>query len=129
MWLVFAAVVSQEPSDVRDQILKLEDGSELRYAISSPEDPAGGQTRPLVLALHFGWAGELPPGYGRSYMSLLVAPALAELGAIIIAPDAPELSWTHPRSEKALLALVDHVRRNYSVDGERIVVTGFESSS
>lgn len=42
-----------------------------------------------------------------------------------MAPDAPERSWTHPRSERALLALVEHLRQNHSVDGERMVVSGF----
>ncbi len=125
LWLVVAAVVSQGSPEVRDEVLKLEDGAELRYAISNPGEPDGGAPRPLVLALHFGWAGELPPRYGRLYMNLLVAPALAGLDAVIVAPDAPEPSWTHRRSEAALLALVDHVRATHRVDAGRIVVTGF----
>ena len=104
LWLVFAAVVAQESPNVRDQVLKLEDGSELRYAVSSPQGHDDGQPRPLVLALHYGWAGELPPGYGRSYMSLLVAPALAELGAVIITPDPPPWAMATTRAATSAAA-------------------------
>ena len=110
-------------AEIHDRILPLDDG-ELRYAISVP---AGDDSspRPLVLALHYGWQGRLPPHYGRDFLNLLIAPALRELDAIVVAPDCPEGSWTHPRSEKALLKLIEHARQTHAVDPERIVVTGF----
>ncbi len=64
-------------------------------------------------------------GYGRDFLALLVAPAFRELDAIIVAPDCPETHWTLPASERALLALIEHIRRARAVDSERIVVTGF----
>ncbi len=112
-------------SEVHDRVLPLDDGGELRYAVSAPAEENPPAIPPLVLALHYGWQGELPPHYGRDFLSLLVAPALRELGAVIVAPDCPEGHWTHPRSEKALLALIAHIRRTHTVDPERIVVTGF----
>ena len=125
LWLAFAAVIGSGSPEVSDRVLKLKDGGELRFALSKPRGENAEGPRPLVLALHYGWAGDLPPGYGRSYMNLLVAPALAKLDAVIVAPDAPEASWTHPRSERALLALIDHIRQTHSVDPERFVITGF----
>ena len=110
------------PPEIRDQVLPLDDGTELRYAISIPRGPSD---KPLVLALHYGWQGELPPHYGRDFLNLLVAPAFRDLGAILIAPDCPEAHWTHPRSEQALLALIEDVRQNHDIDPERIIVTGF----
>lgn len=116
-------------SETHDRFLAFDDGKKLRYAISAPaDDPSSvSPARPLVLALHYGWQGPLPPGYGHDFLRLLVAPALRELDAILVAPDCPEGSWTHPRSEKALLALVEHVRQTHDVDPRRIVVTGFSA--
>ena len=122
--LVLAAFLAHGSPEIRDRTLELDDGTALRYAVSVPA--GGAETpRPLVLALHFGWQGERPRAYGRMFLELLVAPALARLDAILVAPDAPEASWTHPRSEKALLALVDSLKRSHPVDPERIVVAGF----
>lgn len=114
-------------SEIRDQVLPLDDGSELRYGIFAPRN--GEEPRPLILALHFGWQGEVPPHYGRNYLGLLVAPALGELGAVIVAPDCPASSWTSERSETALLALVAHIRQDHAIDPGRIVVTGFSAGA
>ncbi len=123
-WLVLSAMAVPAAPEIRDRVLEV-DGVELRYAVSVPAGDDAASPRPLVLALHYGWQGQLPPHYGRDFLGLLVAPALAELGAILVAPDCPEAHWTHPRSEQALLALVEHLRRTHAVDPERIVVTGF----
>ncbi len=122
--LVLAAFLAQGSPEIRDRTLELDDGTALGYALLLPEGDSDSR-RPLVLALHFGWQGELPAGYGRTYLELLVAPAFAGLDAILVAPDAPEASWTHPRSERALLALVESLKRTYPVDPDRVVVTDF----
>lgn len=116
-------------TETRDRVLELKDGGTLRYGISTPK-PAektddATAPRPLVLALHYGWQGDLPAGYGRSFLELLVAPGLGELGAVIVAPDCPENSWTHPRAEQAVLELIEQVRETHVIDDARIVVTGF----
>ena len=96
------------------------------YAISVP--PGYNRTTPtaLVLALHFGVQGGPSLFAGRDLLQLLIAPGLAELGAVIIAPDALDGGpWDTPQNEEAVLSLVDSVMRSYSIDARQVIVTGF----
>src|SRR5215510_9616724 len=70
---------------VHDQRLQRTGEAPIRYAISIPSNYSPSRPVPLVLALHYG--GD-PNGAGRGVLSLLIGPALAELGAIIVAPDS-----------------------------------------
>ena len=127
---LLSAMAIPGTSETHDRVLPLGDGTELRYAISTPASETSTiASRPLVLALHFGWQGQVPPHYGRDFLDLLVAPAFRKLDAILIAPDCPTGSWTHPHSEKALLALIDNIRQTQSIDPERIVITGFSAGA
>ena len=99
------------------------DLGEIRYAVSLPDGYNPRQARPLVLALHPG--GDRFPYYGGAFMEQVVAPGLHDLGAIIVAPDCPTQSWTDPNAERAVLALVQRVMTDYSVDRRRVLITGF----
>jgi predicted peptidase len=55
----------------------------------------------------------------------LAEPGLRRLGAILIAPDCPARDWANPESEKHVMALIEHILENYSIDRERILVTGY----
>jgi len=112
------------PPRVTETALELTDGTVMRYAISVPDDYDGSASdpRPLVLSLH---PGGRAPYYGSSFMQSIVEPALRSWGAVIVAPDVPDRSWATPRSEGALLALVEHVLGEYAIDLERVLVTGF----
>jgi predicted peptidase len=104
--------------------LTLSDGSSLRYGIALPDghdDPAGDPLT-LVLALHPGGRGEY---YGSEFMTGIVEPALRSWGAVLIAPDVPDRSWTTPRAERAVLELVEHVVGEHRIDAGRVLVTGF----
>jgi predicted peptidase len=102
--------------------LALEGGETLTYAFSMPAvDP--GQRVPLILALHYG--GSPTRGKGATYLKVLAEPGFRDLGALILAPDCPGDGWTDPRSEAAVLALLDHAMRTWPVDTERTAVTGF----
>lgn len=109
---------------VTETALEFTDGSVMRYAISVPDGYPGsaGDPRPLVLVLHPGGRAEY---YGSSFMQSIVEPALRSWGAVIVAPDVPDRSWATPRSEGALLALVEHVLDEHAIDPERVLVTGF----
>jgi predicted peptidase len=102
--------------------LQLEGGEKLLYSLSVPEG-AGEERAVLVLALHYG--GEVTPYYGMGFLRYFALPAFGRLNAFIVAPDCPGRGWTDPRSEAALLALLDHALSEWPVDGERVVVTGF----
>lgn len=100
------------------------DGTRILYGLSVPPGYIAGEPRPLVVALHPG--GPRTPYYGFSFLRGVVAPALKDLGAIMVAPDCPPPgSWSDPGGERAVLALVEAIRKEYAIDARRILVTGF----
>ena len=103
--------------------MPLPKGGELLYGLSVPDGYTPGQARPLLLALHPG--GERMRYYGSAYARMVVAPAAASLGAIIVAPDCPTAAWSDAASDSAVMALVERILGEYSVDRRRIVVVGF----
>lgn len=117
-----AATLPVLPPGVHSQTLTAGDGQTIRYAISIPPGYSPAVRVPLILALHFGGS---PVGAGRAMLELLTRPALAELGAIIVAPDSIDGAWSGPRNERAVTTLLDAALNTYSVDLRKIVVTGF----
>jgi predicted peptidase len=95
---------------------------EVRYAISVPKSHAAGKPVPLVMALHFGGN---PFGAGAGMLRVLVGPAFADLGAVIVAPDSIAGAWSSPDNERAVLDLLDAIQTAYRTDPKRVVVTGF----
>jgi predicted peptidase len=112
------------PPRVSETALELADGSVLRYAIALPDgyDGSAGEPRPLVVALHPGGRSVY---YGGSFMRSVVEPALRSWGAVMIAPDVPDRSWATPRSEQAIVSLVEHVLEQHAIDRARVLITGF----
>jgi predicted peptidase len=81
---------------------------------------------PLILALHPG--GERLRYYGSVFARMVVAPALADLNAIVVAPDCPGQGmqgWTEPGADRAVMALLDKVMAEHAVDRKRVLVVGF----
>jgi predicted peptidase len=108
---------------ITQHVLPLPDGRQLRYTLLVPERYSVDRPSPLVLALHYG--GTVTPFFGRGVLELLVAPALAELGAVIVAPDALEPGWQSEGNERAVLALLDHLTDALNIDRSRQVCTGY----
>ena len=122
----FGAVPEQKAVpyfQVTDEIVLEKIGIRMAYAAFVPKSYQPGTPTPLILALHFG--GTVTPTYGRDFADLLVRPALSELEAIIVAPNCPGRGWRDPMSETAVLKLMEIVAKRFTVDGKRIVVTGF----
>src|SRR5882672_12633716 len=63
------------------------DGPPISYTISIPANYFPSKPVPLILALHFGVGGGDAAGAGGDVVEILIGPALAQLGAIIVAPD------------------------------------------
>ena len=125
---VFAQPVSQVPvlpPGVRSLTLLRASEPPIHYAISIPANYSPAARVPLVLALHFGVGGGTSAGAGRDVLEILVRPALAELGAIIVAPDSLRGDWSTAENERAVNSLLDGILASYSVDVKKIVVTGF----
>jgi predicted peptidase len=117
-----APQVSAHPSGVHSLTLERANEPPIPYAISIPSGYSASARVPLVLALHFGGN---PEGAGRAMLEILVRPALAQLGAIIVAPDSLGGGWNTPENDKAVNQLLDAVLKTYSIDTRKVVVTGF----
>ncbi len=106
------------PLTIRDP-----EGEELRFTISIPAGYSEKKPTPLILALHYG--GRVTPFYGGGMIQILVGPALAELGAIIVAPDAIVRGWRSEPNEKAVLHILELVQEQFNIDQKKTLVTGF----
>jgi predicted peptidase len=95
------------------------------YAIRIPVNYSPATPVPLILALHFGVGGGSAAGAGGDVVQILIGPALADLGAIIVAPDSVRGDWRSPENEKAVNALLDMVTARYAIDQKKIAVTGY----
>lgn len=100
-------------------------GSERRYTVSIPRGYTGRDPVPLVVSLHFG--GEVTPFFGRGLLELLVEPALRQLGAIVVAPDAAAgvRGWANPESEKHVLELAEHIVASYNIETRKTLLIGY----
>jgi predicted peptidase len=102
------------------------DGPSIGYAIVVPPGYNNTTSAPLVLALHFGVQGGPSTYAGRDVLRILIAPALADLGAVMVAPDALDGGpWTTAQNERAVIALLDAVMKSYRIDAKKVIVTGF----
>ena len=110
------------PPGIHNQTLSRAGAPPIRYAIVVPPGYSAAARVPLILSLHFG--GD-PVGAGRSMLDILIQPALADLGAIIIAPDSLGGGWNTEQNEEAVQALLGAVLQSYSVDPRKVIVTGF----
>jgi predicted peptidase len=108
-----------------DLVLPRADEPAIRYAISIPANYSPSTPVPLILALHFGVRGADAAGAGGDVMRILVGPAFAGLGAIIVAPDSVRGDWSTPENEKAVNELLDTVFGHYAIDKKKIAVTGY----
>jgi predicted peptidase len=124
--LALTSLMSQStpPSALRRTFVD-PDAGKILYGLSVPADYDRSEPRPLILALHPGRGGDSTPYYGFAFMRGVVSPALADLGAIIVAPDCPTRAWSDPMAERAVMALLQNVMADYAIDRRRILVTGF----
>src|SRR6516162_400936 len=107
---------------IHSQMLQGPGASPIHYAISIPAGLSPASPVPLVLALHF--AGD-SRGAGQAVLEILVEPALADLGAVIVAPDSLGGDWETSENDRAVNQLLDEVIKSYKIDTKKIAVTGF----
>jgi hypothetical protein len=94
-----------------------------RFTLAIPAGHDRATPMPLILSLHYG--GRVTPYFGRGLLEALIAPALAELGAMIVAPDNADRGWANAASEQKLIALLDLIESSYAIDRRRTLVTGY----
>ena len=119
---LLALVVQPAAPKFEQRTFKTPDGMTMRYGLSVPGDYNASRPRPLVLALHPGGSA---PYYGDGFMRSIFLPGLRELAPIMIAPDVPGRSWTEPRAEQAVMALMTAMVDEFAIDTRRILVVGF----
>jgi dipeptidyl aminopeptidase/acylaminoacyl peptidase len=85
----------------------------------------GSASVPLVVAAHFG--GQVTPWLGGAFADLLVVPALTQLGAVVVAPDAGTASGWSAGDEANVMWLAREIARVYPIDPARIVMTGYSA--
>ena len=105
--------------------LKVSDQQEVPYLFYLPKDYDPTKKHPLILFLH---------GRGESNGPLRIVaqwgpPRMAARGDklkyIVVSPQCPrENRWTDESQQSGVLSLLDHVVKNYSVDTERVYLTG-----
>ncbi len=102
---------------------EIEGHGAMPYAVSVPAgyDPA--TPHPLILALHPG--GAQGSYYGSRNMQTIFEPALRGLNAVVVAPDAPTRRWATDVSDRGVMALLEQILDEYTIDRARILVTGF----
>ncbi len=121
------SIQTPEEPGIHERTLTLSDGSEMRYTLSIPEREDATKPVPLILALHYGWVGQGPPEpfYGKGILTRLIEPALGDLGAVIVDPDCPAKGWTDPKSDRLVMALLDHIMEQFPINTKEVLVTGY----
>lgn len=88
---------------------------------SFPENSS--KKKPLIIALH--WAGG--GNTYKEFSNCLVEPGMAELNAIILAPDGEHLLWTNQYNEEKIIKLVNMAKKFWNIDPNKIIVTGYSN--
>jgi predicted esterase len=113
-------------SIVRDT-LSLNAGNDLRYALFR-KTAEGTDPTPLLVCLHPGWKGEVPPPYyGEQFLASLFLPAFSDTGATIVSPDCLGGAWNNPRSLLAILELIDHLQDRFAIEQRQISLVGYSA--
>ncbi|MEM7407472.1 MAG: dienelactone hydrolase family protein [Pseudomonadota bacterium] len=105
------------------QQITMTSGARCTIARAAADPGADANPQPLVVSLHYG--GPVSPWYGRGLLEGVVAPALAELGAVFVAPDCAQEQWASPDGRSAVLEAIDHAKANHAVDDRRVLLTGY----
>lgn len=121
--LLTAQPLAQSGGRVQNLTMTVPDVGTITYGIFVPRDVKPGEPRPLILALHPG--GDRTAYYGSTFMRQIVLPALSDLGAVVVAPDCPTRSWSDGPADAAVMALIERVRKEHTIDARRVLVTGF----
>ena len=112
---------------IKRHALVLGDRNTLHYSLyRGGIDSAQGA--PLLICLHPGWSGELPPKhYGEHFLSSVFIPAFAEAGATIVSPNCPGGAWNNPVSRQAILDLLDQLIDHGGIDQTRVSLVGYSA--
>jgi predicted peptidase len=120
-----AGTLAKLTPGVHKQAVDVPGVGQVKYTIEIPSSYDGSTPVPLVLALHYGYNGSVPEAYTGAGMIDDFRPGLADLQAIVIAPDVLGGDWTDAENEKAAVWLTQSAIQTYAIDPKRVVVTGY----
>ena len=49
-------------------------------------------------------------------MRQIVVPSIVDLHAVVVAPDCPAASWTDPVADRAVMAVLDKIEQDFSIE-------------
>lgn len=98
-------------------------GSATHLGVHLP--PGFDPSRPHALAIVLHYGGQPTPHYGAGLLEQLFIEGLAELDAILVAPDSLQGNWSSAPNRRMLPALLAALRDTYAIDDERILLTGY----
>ena len=108
---------------VYQRTLMRDNGQPIRYTIRLPYSYNEQDSFPLFVVLHF--SGDVTPFFGEQMLMGLYRQAFRFYPSIIVAPDSLGGPWTTEENEQAVIDLLDHLLREFKVDPERVVLSGF----
>ncbi len=114
-----------ERATITDHELSFDGGQDLRYALIDPRAPGDDRVLPLVIGLHYGWEGDMSPRHGRDFMRAFLEPVFRGQEVVLVAPNCPQRTWHHPRSEDAVLALRRQVIAEFETAADHVVLAGY----
>ena len=126
MWSFSGVAQEAAPGKQVEQELKVGDSGSIPYLLYLPKEYSSKPGKwPLMLFLH---------GRGESDGPLAIVkkwgpPRFIDHGEdypfIVVSPQCPRSqSWPQPKEQALLLALLDHIAKEYSVDSDRVYLTG-----
>lgn len=98
-------------------------GKKWKARITFPRAIDASKENTLIIALH--WAGDF--GTYKEFHNCLVFPALNDLNAIIISPEAERQLWSTSNNEEKILAIIAYSQKYWNVNHEKIAVTGYSN--
>ena len=114
-----------ERATITDHQLSFDGDSDVRFALSDPRIVGDHGAVPLVIGLHYGWDGDMPPRHAHDFMRAFLEPVFRGQDVVLAVPYCPERTWHHPRSERAVLALRERMVRDQVVAADRVVLAGY----
>ncbi len=120
-------VVAEEPTAGKqiEAKLKVTDQQEVPYLFYLPGDYDPAKKYPLILFLHGRGESNGPLSIVAKWGPPRMAARGDNLKYIVVSPQCPrENRWTDESQQCGVLALLDHVIKNYGVDTDRVYLTG-----
>jgi pimeloyl-ACP methyl ester carboxylesterase len=110
----------RRPSPRREKILQAGDLT-LRYLVTEPAELDPNHAYPVLVAIGH---GRQDLGSARFLLDKFVGEQAAQLGWVVIAPEAPRDGWAGAAGEMILEALLDEVADNYRLERDKFFLLG-----